>query len=91
MEESGMHDQYEDIKDVINHMAAVKMYMNSHKGDIEDCDNQFLMSKLYEEITELEQAIGKEDYMNVLEEAADITNFLVAIVHKHVTKYRNRK
>jgi NTP pyrophosphatase (non-canonical NTP hydrolase) len=86
-----MSDRYREVKEVINDMAAVKMHMNAHKGDIEEVDEQQLLAKLYEEITELEQAIQKGDYMNVLEEAADMTNFLVAIVHRQVTKYRTRK
>ena len=86
-----MSDRYQEVKEVINNMAAVKMHMNAHKGDIEEVEEQQLLAKLYEEITELEQAIAKGDYMNVLEEAADMTNFLVAIVHRQVTKYRTRK
>jgi NTP pyrophosphatase (non-canonical NTP hydrolase) len=84
-------DPYEETKDLIAHMAAVKMRMNSHKALIEENSSEWLMQKLREEIEEFQQAIDGEGYMNILEEAADIHNYVMAIVHQQVHKYRNRK
>jgi len=84
-------DPYEETKDLIAHMAAVKMRMNSHKALIEDNETGWLMIKLQEEVEEFQQAIDSEGYMNILEEAADIHNYVMAIVHQQVYKYRNRK
>lgn len=86
-----MTDRYEETKDLMNHMAAVKMTINSHKGAIEDCDDEFLMRKLQEEVQELGVAIAKGNYIHILEEAADVQNYLVGIVHKEIDKYRTRK
>ncbi|MDH3375342.1 MAG: hypothetical protein OEQ39_00025 [Gammaproteobacteria bacterium] len=86
-----MIDPYEETKDLIAHMAAVKMRMNSHKALIEDNETGWLMIKLQEEVEEFQQAIDSEGYMNILEEAADIHNYVMAIVHQQVYKYRNRK
>jgi len=72
-------------------MAGVKMRMNAHKGDIEDVDPLALIKKMRGEVDELEEAIQKGDIMHIIEESADVFNFLVALTHQQVTKYRVRK
>ena len=72
-------------------MAAVKMGMNSHKGAIEDIAPGHLIRALVEEMDELESALCDENLMHVIEEAADIMNFLVATVHQQIHTYRSRK
>lgn len=81
-------DKYADTRSVIENMAKVKMAMNSHKGNIEDMDVSKIRSLLSEEISELFEA---EDMLHVIEEAADVHNFLLALVHKKVEEYRSRK
>jgi len=90
-------DKYDETHRIISNMAGVKMRMNSHKGNIEDADADVLLQKLFDEVRELEEAIkeakGSTDgnIMHIIEESADVFNFLVAITHKQVTKYRERK
>lgn len=86
-----MSDKYTETKELMNHMSHVKMMMNQHKGDIEDCNVQLLLSKISEEIDELNTAIAEENYLSIIEEASDIQNYLVAIVHQQIRDYRNRK
>lgn len=81
-------DKYADTRSVIENMAKVKMAMNSHKGDIEDSSVSEIRDMLSDEITELFEA---EEIIHVIEEAADVQNFLLALVHKKIKEYRNRK
>ena len=46
---------------------------------------------LEREVQELKEAVAGGNYMHILEEAADVENFLVAIVHREIAKYRGRK
>lgn len=86
-----MANEYQDTLDVINQMAMVKMAMNRHKGKIESCDTDKILQMSFDEMRELEAALGEDDLMHIIEEAADVMNFLVAIVHKQIELYRTRK
>ena len=84
-------EKYDETLAVINKMAMVKMHMNAHKGAIEDCLPQDIIIMMKKEVKELENAILDEDLMHVIEEAADVMNFIVAITHQQITQYRERK
>lgn len=84
-------DKYDETHRIISNMAGVKMRMNNHKGNIEDCEPQFIMDRLKEEAVELDKAVEEGDILHIIEEAADVFNFLVAITHQQVEKYRTRK
>lgn len=84
-------DKYEETKKILNDMASIKMAMNSHKGDIEDIHPSAILSALQGELEELMEAVTEENMMDILQEAADVQNFLVALVHQQIEKYRNRK
>lgn len=84
-------DKYAETKQILNDMASVKMGMNSHKGEIESVHPAELFVKMMSEVRELEDAVKDQDLMNILQEAADVQNFLVAIVHQQIRTYRNRK
>lgn len=88
-----MDSKYSDAVEAINAMASVKMTMNSHKGAIEDTAPLTLMELLHDEVDELRQAVnvGDSELMHIIEEAADVQNFLIAIVHQQIQKYRTRK
>lgn len=81
-------DKYSDAHQVIENMARVKLAMNSHKGSIEDCSTDEIISMLRGEVDELEEA---KELIHVIEEAADVYNFVLARVHKAITEYRGRK
>lgn len=81
-------DKYADTRSVIENMASVKLAMNSHKGNIEDMGVSEIRNLLSEEVSELFEA---EDMLHVIEEAADVYNFLLALTHKKIEEYRNRK
>ena len=76
--------------DIVVSMARTKMLMNAHKGNIEDVDNRELIKMAIGEIHELEEAITNSGYMEIIEEAADVLNFVIAAVHKSVHGYRGR-
>lgn len=82
---------YDDAHNVIRDMANVKMTMNSHKGVIEDLNPNVLMQSLRHEVKELAEALEEGNLLHIIEEAADVNNFLVALVQQQINKYRNRK
>lgn len=85
-------EKYNETMDVISSMAKVKMTMNSHKGNIEDCSPELIMNMLYGEVEELSDAIDKDgDILHIIEESADVMNFLIAVTHQQIEKYRKRK
>ena len=67
------------------------MCLNSHKGKIEEAEPEWLMKAIRAEIDELEEAIQDGNIMHIIEESADVFNFLVGIVHQQTTLYRIRK
>lgn len=83
--------QYKDAVEAINAMAEVKMIMNRHKGRIEDVDADQLIKMMKDEVSELEASLKAGNLMHVIEEAADVQNFLVAVVHQKIEQYRRRK
>ena len=85
------HDQYDDAFEAIKLVAKAKMVMNYHKGDIADIDRNRIIGMMKDEMEELESAISQKHLMNIIEEAADVYNFLVALVHQKIQEYRGRK
>ena len=86
-----MENKYDETIEVISNMAKVKMTMNAHKGNIEDLEAKSIINMMKGEVEELESAVSQEDLMHVIEEAADVMNFLVALTHQQIEKYRTRK
>ncbi|REK56668.1 MAG: hypothetical protein DWQ49_09870 [Bacteroidetes bacterium] len=84
-------DKYADTLEVINKMAMVKMAMNNHKGKIEDLKSEMIISMMTSEIDELKEAVSNENILEIIEEAADIMNFLVGLIYKQIKLYRIRK
>ena len=83
--------KYKDTYEVLVHMANTKMVMNSHKGNIENIPTNVLITKAIDELMELEQAISSGNTIHVIEEAADVTNFVVAAVHNAIQSYRGKR
>ena len=84
-------DKYDEIHDIIVKTAGAKMQLNSHKGQIEDVDPEKLFKMLQGEMDELGEAMSEADIMHIIEEAGDVFNFLVGVVHQQVQLYRMRK
>jgi NTP pyrophosphatase (non-canonical NTP hydrolase) len=84
-------DKYTETKQILNDMASIKMAMNSHKGNIEDIHPSTIIKLMGEEVAELSEAIAEQELMQILQEAADVQNFLLALVHQQIHLYRNRK
>ena len=84
-------NKYDETLEVINNMAMVKMTMNSHKGAIEKVDPEILIGLMGDEVKELHEAIMGDDMMHIIEEAADVLNFLVAVTYQQIEAYRSRK
>jgi len=82
---------YEDTQEVVLAMARAKRAMNRHKGKIEDIDDHMLIALAKDELAELREAIDGDNLMHVIEEAADLFNFIMAVSHKKVIQYRGRK
>jgi len=87
-----MDNKYDETIEVISNMAKVKMTMNAHKGNIEDLSAVTICGLMRGEVDELQNAMGNEkDLIHIIEEAADVMNFLVAVTHQQIEKYRTRK
>lgn len=84
-------NKYAETIEILNNMAKVKMAMNAHKGDIEVVDPMVILQQTFNELKELEEAMGDKDLMHIIEEAADVQNFLIAVVHQQIQRYRSRK
>lgn len=84
-------DKYDETHDIIIRMAGAKMRLNSHKGLIEDVDPAELFKMLQGEVVELGEAMEEADIMHIIEEAGDVFNFMVGVVHQQITLYRMRK
>lgn len=58
-----------------------KLSANDHKGQWQSCDAMWLLRRLKEETTELEEALlqAKFDAHELINEAADIANFAMMI------------
>jgi hypothetical protein len=84
-------EKYDETLAVINKMAMVKMHMNAHKGAIENVSAGNLMQLMQKEIDELDQAVVDQDIMHIIEEAADVMYFLVALTYQQINEYRSRK
>ena len=84
-------NKYEETIEILNNMAKVKMAMNSHKGSIESGESMDILQKTFNELKELEEAMNEKDLMHIIEEAADVHNFLIAVVHQQIERYRSRK
>lgn len=54
-----------------------KLAANAHKGGWKDCDPDWLLKRLRQEVDELEEAVQKGQ--GVLGEAADVANFAMFI------------
>ncbi len=85
------HGQYDDAFEAVKLAAKMKMVLNYHKGDIADCSPEDLITMLKSEVDELERAIFNKHVVDVIEESGDIMNFIVAISHQQIEKYRHRK
>jgi len=85
------HSAYDDAFEAIKLMAKTKMVLNYHKGDIANCSSTDLIEMVKGEVIELDNAVQDEEIVHVIEEAADVLNFLVALTHQQIKKYRSRK
>ena len=81
----------EETETMVRDMARVKMAMNNHKGDITNLSDEPLLQLLREEVDELALALENGDYMEIIIEASDIHNYLLALVHRATETYRSRK
>jgi len=82
---------YDEYYEAIVHMARVKLLMNKHKGNIEDVHPDQLIEFAMRELHELREAIGNGSYMAIIEEIADVLNFVMAAGVQAIEEYRRRK
>ena len=57
-----------------------KLDKNSHKMGLDNCSLQYLTMRLTQERKELNKAIKNKDKWGVIEECADMANFLMFIM-----------
>lgn len=56
-----------------------KLKDNDHKEGWNTCNNQYLLSRMFEECFELQDAITSKNSNNICYEAADVANFAMMI------------
>lgn len=84
-------NDYDKTWQIVEAMARTKLLMNDHKGRIESVPAGKLLTLAIKEINELRDAIARNNYMDVIEEAADTLNFITAAAHQVIHEYRTRK
>ena len=83
--------KYDDTYKAIVHMAKAKMILNQHKGNIEEIPPEKLIELARSEMAEIEEAVKNgQNQVHVIEECSDLMNYLVAMSHVAIEKYRNR-
>lgn len=83
--------KYNEVMEMINHAARMKMCMNSFKGNIEQLSYADAAYKAKDEIDEVLDAVTKGDWQKAIIELGDVHNFVVAMGYKIVEEYRKRK
>ena len=68
-------------RDLKVHVDAMryKLKKNAHKGKWEDLDLEKALERLREEVTELEAAIAEGNEIEIVLEAADVSNFAMMV------------
>jgi NTP pyrophosphatase (non-canonical NTP hydrolase) len=61
-----------------------KLEINASKGRWKDINVDSYMSKMQEEIVELKEALGTDNTVSILLEAADVANFALIIASKEL-------
>lgn len=72
-----------------------KLIANSHKQNWLDCEYRYLVGRMCDEASELLEAlfaaqhegIGEQGFENVIEECADVANFVMMIADKARNKH----
>jgi hypothetical protein len=85
--------KYDIARNILNHNCSAKWLMNSHK----DGDDAFagteldILELVINELEELKDAVINDETVKILEESADVVNFIIILIMKRVEKYQNRK
>lgn len=86
-----MTTKYDEAYEITVMMAKVKMSMNKHKGDIENKDPKLVIEMAKIELDELAVAIERGDYINIIEEVADVLNFSIAASYMAIKAYKEKR
>ena len=81
---------YDKTWEIVESMARTKLLMNDYKGRIEEVPPGKLLTLATKEIDELRVAVANNRYMDVIEETADVLNFVMAAAHQVIHVYRNK-
>lgn len=76
----GDFPHYDKYLKLIADAQRYKLRLNAHKGDLADKDVSELLRLMKREIEELEEAISRGSEIEIILEAADISNFVLGIV-----------
>ena len=66
-------------------IMRMKLSKNNHKSHWSESDNECLLGRMSEEITELKEAIASGDRDRIIFEAADVANFAMMIADNAAT------
>ena len=75
----GSYQEYDPVLAMIADAQRFKLKLNAHKGNLGDLPGDVLLTKLKEEVAELEEAIQRGSAFDAVLEIADIGNFAMGI------------
>lgn len=67
-------------------IMEIKLNKNDHKTGWKSCSNTYLLTRLKNEVTELENALINGKGVTIVKEAADVANFAMMIADNNTTR-----
>lgn len=88
---SGTFDESPEVRPELQWFVKqmeLKLQENGHKKHWSTLHPDYLIERLYQEASELWEAIGKRDASEIVKEAADVANFamMIADVAEHINE-----
>lgn len=77
---TGDFTQYDSYLKLFTEAMKYKLRLNAHKGFIGDVPVAELLALLKKEVTELEEALGRNNHVEAMLEGADIANFAFGVM-----------
>ena len=77
---TGEFTEYDKYIRLLNEAMRYKLRLNAHKGFLGDVPVERLIELICGEVTEIEEAAGRGNYIETIMECADICNFALGIM-----------
>lgn len=71
---------YDALIRACNNAMLEKLHENNHKSDFDDVNIAYAISRIHQELGELEEAKADQNIQEIRREAADVANFAAMII-----------